>query len=208
VYENTGNSFYTQLTGKQRFDSGVPKIYLIVNKSTDIHWYPLRVTYSRELLLKEFLDSDGVENFIPMRYEYVKKGDRKIRKLVPVVHNLVFVHTSLERIECIKQSPGFSLVVRYIIDRETHQPLIIPEVQMRSFIAVSGSYEEQIVYLDPEITALQKGDRVHITGGIFEGVEGIILRVKGDRRIAVCIQGVMAVATAYVHPSLIEKIED
>ena len=79
---------------------------------------------------------------------------------------------------------------------------------MRSFIAVSGSYEEQIVYLDPEITALQKGDRVHITGGIFEGVEGIILRVKGDRRIAVCIQGVMAVATAYVHPSLIEKIED
>ncbi len=208
MYENTGNSFYTQLTGKQRFDSGVPKIYLIVNKSTDIHWYPLRVTYSRELLLKEFLDSDGVENFIPMRYEYVKKGDRKIRKLVPVVHNLVFVHTSLERIECIKQSPGFSLVVRYIIDRETHQPLIIPEVQMRSFIAVSGSYEEQIVYLDPEITALQKGDRVHITGGIFEGVEGIILRVKGDRRIAVCIQGVMAVATAYVHPSLIEKIED
>ena len=208
MYENTGNSFYTQLTGKQRFDSGVPKIYLIVNKSTDIHWYPLRVTYSRELLLKEFLDSDGVENFIPMRYEYVKKGDRKIRKLVPVVHNLVFVHTSLERIECIKQSPGFSLVVRYIIDHETHQPLIIPEVQMRSFIAVSGSYEEQIVYLDPEITALQKGDRVHITGGIFEGVEGIILRVKGDRRIAVCIQGVMAVATAYVHPSLIEKIED
>ena len=208
MYENTGNSFYTQLTGKQRFDSGVPKIYLIVNKSTDIHWYPLRVTYSRELLLKEFLDSDGVEHFIPMRYEYVKKGDRKIRKLVPVVHNLVFVHTSLERIECIKQSPGFSLVVRYIIDRETHQPLIIPEVQMRSFIAVSGSYEEQIVYLDPEITALQKGDRVHITGGIFEGVEGIILRVKGDRRIAVCIQGVMAVATAYVHPSLIEKIED
>lgn len=208
MYENTGNSFYTQLTGKQRFDSGVPKIYLIVNKSTDIHWYPLRVTYSRELLLKEFLDSDGVENFIPMRYEYVKKGDRKIRKLVPVVHNLVFVHTSLERIECIKQSPGFSLVVRYIIDRETHQPLIIHEVQMRSFIAVSGSYEEQIVYLDPEITALQKGDRVHITGGIFEGVEGIILRVKGDRRIAVCIQGVMAVATAYVHPSLIEKIED
>lgn len=166
MYENTGNSFYTQLTGKQRFDSGVPKIYLIVNKSTDIHWYPLRVTYSRELLLKEFLDSDGVENFIPMRYEYVKKGDRKIRKLVPVVHNLVFVHTSLERIECIKQSPGFSLVVRYIIDRETHQPLIIPEVQMRSFIAVSGSYEEQIVYLDPEITALQKGDRVHITGEI------------------------------------------
>ena len=54
---------------------------------------------------------------------------------------------------------------------------------MRSFIAVSGNYEEQIVYLDPAVTALQKGDRVRITGGVFEGVEGIILRVKGDRRV-------------------------
>lgn len=79
---------------------------------------------------------------------------------------------------------------------------------MRSFIAVSGNYEEQIVYLDPAVTALQKGDRVRITGGVFEGVEGIILRVKGDRRVSVCIKGVMAVATAYVHPSLMELVSD
>lgn len=179
-----------------------------MNKSIDILWYPLRVTYSRELLLKKVLDTEHIENFIPMHYEYVKHGDRKVRELVPVVHNLVFVHTSLACIDRIKQSVGLSLSVRYIIDRETRCPLIVPEVQMRSFIAVSGSYEEQIVYLDPVITALQKGDRVCITGGIFGGVEGIILRVKGDRRVAVCIQGVMAVATAYIHPSLIEKIED
>lgn len=70
------------------------------------------------------------------------------------------------------------------------------------------SYEEQIVYLDPAVTALQKGDRVRITGGVFEGVEGIILRVKGDRRVSVCIKGVMAVATAYVHPSLMELVSD
>ena len=73
---------------------------------------------------------------------------------------------------------------------------------------VSGNYEEQIVYLDPIATALQKGDRVRVTGGIFEGVEGAIIRVKGDRRVSVCIQGVMAVATAYIHPSLIERIPD
>lgn len=94
------------------------------------------------------------------------------------------------------------------MDRETQRPLTVPDSQMRSFIAVSGNYEEQIVYLDPAVTALQKGDRVRITGGIFEGVEGVILRVKGDRRVSVCIKGVMAVATTYVHPSLMEKIED
>ena len=179
-----------------------------MNKPTDVCWYPLRVTYSRELQLKEVLDAECIENFIPMHYEYVKQGERKIRKLVPVVHNLVFVHSSFVCIDRVKQSLGSSLSVRYIIDRETNRPLIVPDSQMRSFIAVSGNYEEQIVYLDPAVTALQKGDRVRITGGVFEGVEGIILRVKGDRRVSVCIKGVMAVATAYVHPSLMELVSD
>ena len=156
-----------------------------MNKSTDIHWYPLRVTYSSELLLKEILDAENIENFIPMHYEYIKKADRKIRKLVPVVHNLIFVRSSLECIERIRQSIALSLAVRYIFNQE-----------------------EQIVYLDPIATALQKGDRVRVIGGIFEGVEGVIIRVKGDRRVSVCIQGVMAVATAYIHPSLIERISD
>ena len=179
-----------------------------MNKSTDIHWYPLRVTYSRELLLKEILDAENIENFIPMHYEYIRKGERKVRKLVPVVHNLIFVRSSLECIERIRQSIALSLAVRYIFNQELRRPITIPDSQMRSFIAVSGNYEEQIVYLDPIATALQKGDRVRVTGGIFEGVEGVIIRVKGDRRVSVCIQGVMAVATAYIHPSLIERIPD
>ena len=199
---------YTRLAGSSFHYPGVPKEYPIVNKSTDIHWYPLRVTYSRELLLKEILDAEKIENFIPMHYEYIRKADRKIRKLVPVVHNLIFVRSSLECIERIRQSIALSLAVRYIFNQELRRPITIPDSQMRSFIAVSGNYEEQIVYLDPIATALQRGDRVRVIGGIFEGVEGVIVRVKGDRRVSVCIQGVMAVATAYVHPSLIERIPD
>ena len=98
-----------------------------MNKSTDICWYPLRVTYSRELQLKEVLDAECIENFIPMHYEYVKQGERKIRKLVPVVLNLVFVHSSFACIDRVKQSLGSSLSVRYIIDRETNRPLIVPD---------------------------------------------------------------------------------
>lgn len=55
---------------------------------------------------------------------------------------------------------------------------------------------------------MQKGDRVRITGGVFEGVEGIFVRVKGDRRVVVSIQGVMAVATTFIHPSLIVPITE
>ena len=55
---------------------------------------------------------------------------------------------------------------------------------------------------------LYKGDKVKITGGVFEGAEGYFMRIKGDRRVVVCINGIVAVATAFVHPSLVEKIND
>ncbi|MBR6945883.1 MAG: UpxY family transcription antiterminator [Prevotella sp.] len=57
-------------------------------------WFPMRVTYHRELKMKQFLDELGIENFIPMHYEIINtKGGRK-RMLVPAIHNLIFVRTT------------------------------------------------------------------------------------------------------------------
>lgn len=187
--------------------SGVPKECPFVNApTTDIYWYALRVTYSRELALKDYLDKEGIENFIPMRYEYVIKGERRVRKLVPVVHNLVFVRTCRDFIDRLKAET--SLPIRYIMNKETNSPIIIPERQMRNFIAVAGTNEEQLVYLEPAAVVLRRGQRVRVTGGIFEGVEGEFIRVKNDRRVMVSIQGVMAVATTFIHPSFIEPINE
>lgn len=187
--------------------SGVPKECPFVNApTTDNFWYALRVTYSRELALKAYLDEADIENFIPMRYEYVVKSGRRVRKLVPAVHNLVFVRTSRAFIDCLKDET--SLPIRYIMDKETNSPIIIPEHQMRNFIAVAGTNEEQLVYLEPAVVALRRGQRVRVTGGLFEGVEGEFIRVKNDRRVMVSIQGVMAVATTFIHPSFIEPINE
>ena len=187
-----------------------------------MHWYAVRVTYSRELFFKEYLDAEGIENYIPMRYEYVVRKERRLRKLVPAVHNLVFVRSTRERMDEIKNKPGMTALIqlflfqmqhfmnipiRYIMDRETHQPIVIPDSQMRSFIAVSGTYDQAVLYLEPTELNLSQGTRVRITGGIFEGVEGVFVRVRHDRRVVVNIEGVMAVATTFVHASLVEEIE-
>ena len=164
--------------------------------NSEYHWYALRITYSRELVLKEFLDKNNIENFIPMR------------KLVPAIHNLVFIYSTRKKIDEIKEENAVLLPLRYIMDRETKQPIIVPEIQMRHFIAIAGSYDQQVIYLPPTEYSMQKGDRVRITGGVFEGVEGIFVRVKGDRRVVVSIQGVMAVATTFIHPSLIVPITE
>lgn len=170
------------------------------------YWYALRVTYSRELTFKNYLDREGIENFIPMRYEYIVRNERRVRKLVPAVHNLVFVHASRARIDAIKESVGLSSPIRYIMDRANNQPIIVPDIQMRSFMAVAGNCDQQLVYLEPSVVSLRKGERVRVTGGIFQGVEGEFIRIKNDRRVVVSIQGVMAIATTFIHPSLIEPI--
>ena len=164
--------------------------------SADLNWYPLRITYSRELALKNYLDSKQIENFIPMRYEYIVRNECKIRKLVPAIHNLVFVRSTRKQLEEIKEAKGAILPIRYIMDCETQQPITI----------VAGNCDQQVVYLDPTTINLKRGQRVRITGGVFEGVEGEFVRIKDDRRVVVVIQGLMAVATAFIHPSLIEQI--
>ena len=187
--------------------SGVPKEHPLVKESPEPYRYALRVTYDRGLPLKEYLDGECIENFIPMHYDYIVKNERRVRKLVPAVHNLVFIRSSRERIDRIKDEMGMTLPIRYIMDRESRQPIVVPTSQMRSFMAVAGSYDQQLVYLEPSAVAFRKGQRVRVTGGIFAGVEGEFIRVKNDRRVMVSIQGVMAVATTYIHPSLIEPLD-
>lgn len=175
--------------------------------SLPLHWYALRVTYCREMALKAWLDEQSIANFIPMRYEYLEKDGKKVRKLVPAVHNLVFVHTDRRRLDELRSSQDFSVPIRCILDREHRRPVVVPDAQMRNFIAVAGNYEQTVLYFEPSELNIPKGSRVRITGGIFEGVEGEFVRIRHDRRVVVAIEGVMAVATTFIHPSLVEPID-
>lgn len=100
-----------------------------------------------------------------MRYEYVTWKEQRIRKLIPAIHNLVFIYSTRKKIDKIKEENTVFLPLRYIMDCETKQLIIVSEIQMRHFIAISGSYEQQVIYLPPTEYSMQKGDRVRIIGG-------------------------------------------
>ena len=71
-------------------------------------WFPMRVTYQREMKVKTELDRLGIENFVPMRYKVVESrndGDTELRrKLMPAISNLIFVRSTQERVSELKQS--------------------------------------------------------------------------------------------------------
>ena len=176
------------------------------NTNIEKQWYAIRVTYNRELKVKADLDAQGIDNFIPMKYVSVMRGkDRRVKKLVLAIHNLIFM--LVDRNTMVQYKATTTLPIRYIMNRETHQPVVIPRKQMDNFIAVAGNYNEQLLYLENDPITLHKGDKVRITGGLFEGAIGTLMRIKGNRRVVVSIPGVIAVATTDIHPSLIEKIE-
>ena len=77
-------------------------------------WFAIRVSYSRELALKAILDAENIENFIPMRYEYIMKSGKRVRKLLPAIHNLVFVYSTRKRIDTLKDRLESSMPLRFL----------------------------------------------------------------------------------------------
>ena len=169
-------------------------------------WYAMRATYRREPDAMRLLEKENLGCFIPMQYKISIKKGKKVRALVPVVHNLLFVHARPSELKRIKSQVAY---LQYITDTRSGQKIIIPDNEMQRFIAVAGSYSDHLLYFQPDELNLSKGTKVCITGGDFEGQEGIFLKVKGsrDRRVVIAIQGVIAVAMATIHPNLIEVIK-
>ena len=167
-------------------------------------WYAIRVTYNRELKVKDDLDARGITCFVPMQYRREERHGVMVKRLVPSVHNLIFIHITPSGMKEYKMTTD--LPIRYIMDRETRKPIIVPTSQMENFIKVAGTYDEKLIYLNPNPGDFAKGERVRIIGGAFAGAEGVFVRVKGDRRVLINVEGLVAVATTFVHPSMIEKI--
>lgn len=192
---------------KKKCNFALVEVRTIVKKGREKEvWFAIRVTYNRELKVKADLDARGITNFVPMQYRREERHGVMVKRLVPSVHNLIFIHITPSKMKEYKMTTD--LPIRYIMNRETRKPITIPTQEMENFIKVAGTYEEKLVYLNPEPGDFAKGERVRIIGGAFAGAEGIFVRFKGDRRVVINIEGIVAVATTFIHPSMIEKITE
>lgn len=177
--------------------------------SDEYLWFAVSSPFHKEFEAKKLLDSKGIENFIPMCYRVIKKRDgRKVRELVPAIHNLIFVHTTRDIIQETKKGISY---MQYLTRRDGTRniPITVPTQEMNQFIAVTKNCNEELLYLEPEEINLTKGTHVRILGGPFDGVEGIFVKVKGIRskRVVILLPEVTAVATAEIKPDLIEVIK-
>ena len=174
-------------------------------------WFPMRVTYQREMKVKAELDRLGIECFVPMRYRIVDADvENPRRELGPAINNLIFVRSTQERISGLKASNEVLEPLRYMMDRtasQEHAIMTVGDREMENFMRVASRTDDSVMFLDEETVVGKEGKRVEIMGGAFEGVTGVIRRIKRCKRVVVELEGIASVAIAFVPVGLLKEIE-
>ena len=174
-------------------------------------WFAMRATYGRNMEVKKKLDEAGFESFVPMRYVVsLDRRGRKTKKFVPVVRDLVFIRTDQATMYGLKQQ--FESLRNIYIPSEdgSKRVVIVTDDQMESFMKVTKTLSDGLLFFTPDEVNLSKGVKVRIHGGQFNGLEGTFVKVKGarDKRVVVEVSGVIVVATCSLKCDLIEVLKD
>lgn len=170
------------------------------------YWYSIRVSYGRVLKFSALLDDEGVENFVPMVRKTIERNGKTTTVIVPAVSNLCFVHTSKSKLDELLMSMGENRPAHYIWNKATRNPIIVPDKAMHDFMQISRVMSDDILYLKEITSKIKEGQKVRVKYGPFQGVEGVVVRIKRSRRVVVELPGMLAIATTYVQPEDLEPL--
>lgn len=162
-------------------------------------WYAVHLKSRHEFKVADRLSMKGIETFLPQVERVRKWKDRKIKIAFPLFPGYIFVHTTREpqHLLSVLKVAG---VVR-IISTLPGIPDTIPEDQILSLKKLVDTKGE----LDP-YPYLNEGQRVRITNGPLQGVEGILVE-KLDKHILVLSVDVLRQGVALtINAGDVEKV--
>ncbi len=148
----------------------------------------------------------GFEVFIPMKWFLVIQKGKRIRKKMPVIQDLLFVHTICDKLDpIIRKTP--TLQYRYARGDAFRNPMTVRESDMERFIQAVNASDDLTYYLPGELPPDKYGRTVRIVGGSLNGYEGKLLTVRGSKvkRLIVELQGFFSVGVE-VNPEYIQVL--
>ena len=160
-------------------------------------WYPLFVSYQRELKVQAELEKRGFETFIPMEVKTIRHDDKIVHRRLPAIHNLIFINSYYERIRWMKMYNRVCTSLQFTSTGcQTPRDTVIPPAQMAQFIHASEKAEGSgyALYLKPEEIEQYKGKEVKFVKGLFEGIEGYIRRINKNKMVIVTLKDLISIA--------------
>ena len=184
-----------------------------VQREADIpHWYALRTTYGREKKAYDYLTAKGIMAFYPTT-NVVKliKGKRKVitESRLP---NIFFAYGTEEQLKTFVYD-NLNLPFLRFYYRHVHVgcriekiPLVVPDYQMESLKIICAADADNTIMSLVKVPKFKKGQLVKVTEGAFKGVVGRVARWQGQQRVAVVVEELVTVVTAYVPSAFLEKM--
>ncbi len=167
-------------------------------------WFAMRIFNNRILRIKEEWEQKGARTYMA-----VKTTDKRTVQLAP---SLLFVRTTPDALKDFKQDHFSELMIYRRAD--STEPAPIPEEEMRMFILVTSATDgrdvdlvsESLMGPDTKQFDFKPGEKVRVTEGPFKGAEGVIKRIKKDRKLLVAVQGVVVVAISNIPARFLERL--
>ena len=182
-------------------------------KEEDVpHWYALRTTYGREKKAYDYMTAKGITAFYPT-IDTVKliNGKRKVvtESRLP---NIFFAYGTEEQLKSFVYDnvnlPFLRFYYRHVhVGRRIEKiPMIVPDYQMDSLKIICAADADNTIVSLAEVPKFKQGQMVRVIDGAFKGVVGRVARWQGQQRVAVVLEELVTVVTAYVPSAFLEKI--
>lgn len=145
-------------------------------------WYALTTLSRHEWLVTKQLQSHGLEPFLPIRIEIHRWSDRRKKVEVPLFPGYVFLHANMcgeirHTIQRLRGCGGFITM--------HGDPVPIPEEQISGIQKILDQRVPCTTY-----SCLTIGHRVRVRGGSLDGIEGILLRKRGENSLVISVDSI------------------
>ncbi|HZQ56114.1 MAG TPA: UpxY family transcription antiterminator [Bryobacteraceae bacterium] len=140
-------------------------------------WYAVRTRANHEKTASTVLEAKGYQPYLPTYKVRRRWSDRVVETLLPLFPGYVFCRFDAKLRSPIITTPGVVSVVGFGAD-----PAPIPDNEIVAIETAlrSGLSAEPYAFLS-------EGQRVRVTRGSLEGVEGVLIKKKNDWRLVISV---------------------
>ena len=140
-------------------------------------WYAVKVRTSAELRLRHAIEQRGCEVFLPSHIESRRYSDRIKKVEAALFPGYLFARLDIDRRLPVLQTSGVEAIVGFGGKFEPVQ-----EAEILAIRKVIGSGANAVPW-----PYLKDGDHVRVQCGALEGINGILLRAKGQDRLVISV---------------------
>ncbi|MBQ8442177.1 MAG: UpxY family transcription antiterminator [Bacteroides sp.] len=178
-----------------------------LNNKNEAKWFVLRDLKRANTKYRAYqlFEEKNLEFFTPMKSKLVVVKGKQVRKEVPCIPDLLFVHETRERLDPIIEEN--STVQYRWVRNKYREPMFVSDVEMERFIRAVSAAGIPKYYLPEEITPAMLNRKIRIVGGPLDGYEGTLLTVRGSKvkRLLVDLPGILSVGVE-VNPDFIQFV--